>query len=86
MNVPRKHRELADELFDVVKAAFPSVRLLSMHTSPESENDIWVHVSVPDEEMMYPVIQCASEFAIDKLVETGYKVSIMPHVRELEVV
>jgi hypothetical protein len=82
MNVPKKHRELADELFDIVKAAFPDVRLLSMHTSPEDENEIWVHVLVSDEDMMYPVIQCASEFAVDKLVETGYSVSVIPHLDE----
>jgi hypothetical protein len=82
MNVPRKHREIADEVLDAVKAAFPSVRLLSMHLSPESNEDIWIDVSVPHDDLVFPVIQFASPLIIDYLVETGYKVSILPQVRE----
>ncbi len=84
MNVPKKHREIADEILDAVKAQFPGTRLLSMDTSPEGENDIWIHVAVPHDDMVYPVIELAAEMSIHFLVETGYKVSVLPQVEESE--
>lgn len=82
MNVPKKHRELADDLLDSIKAQFPSLHFLSMNTSPESENDIWVHVSVPDEETFMAVCDAASIIEADMLINTGYKLTMMPHLEE----
>ncbi len=82
MNVPKKHRELADDLLDSIKAQFPSVHFLSMNTSPESENDIWIHVSVPDEETFMTVCDVASVIEADALISTGYKLTLMPHLEE----
>jgi hypothetical protein len=82
MNVPKKHRELADDLLDSVKAQFPSIHFLSMNTSPESENDIWIHVSVPDEDTFMAVCDVASVIEADALISTGYKLTLMPHLTE----
>lgn len=82
MNVTKKHRELADALLDAVKLQFPEMHFLRMDTSPESENDIWVHVAVPDEDTFMAVCDAASLIEADTLINTGYKLTLMPHLVE----
>lgn len=82
MNVAKKHREIADEVLDAVKTAFPLARFVSMDTSPESENDIWIRIAVPDDDMVYPILELSSPLIIQRLVETGYKVSVIAFAEE----
>ncbi len=82
MNVTKKHRELADNLLDTIKTQFPDIRFLSMDTSPESDNDIWIHVAVPDETIFMAVCDVASDIEAETLIGTGYKLTLMPHIEE----
>jgi hypothetical protein len=83
MNLTRKQHELIDTLLDDVRRAFPAVLYSSMHESPESSNDIWVHVAVPDEDMAIAVSSFSAIREIDILLQSGYKITILPFVEEV---
>jgi hypothetical protein len=80
MNLTKKQRELIDNLLQDVQTAFPSAQYQSMHESPESSNDIWVYVSVPDEDTAIAVSTFSAIREIEVLLQTGYKERILNFV------
>lgn len=86
MSLTKKQRELIDELLEIIRAKFPETRLISIHSSPESDNDIWVNVSVPDDDTFLAISSLVSMRETDMLVETGYQITIMPRIEALEVI
>jgi hypothetical protein len=69
-------------LLQDVQSAFPSAQHQSMHESPESANDIWVYVSVPDDDTAIAVSTFSAIREIEVLLQTGYKITMMPFVAE----
>jgi hypothetical protein len=75
---------LVDNLLQDVQNAFPSAHYQSIHESPESANDIWVYVSVPDEDTAIAVSTFSAIHEIKVLLQTGYKITMMSFVAEEE--
>jgi hypothetical protein len=86
MNLTKKQHELIDELLEIIRTQFPESRLISLHPSPESDNDIWVNVSVPDDDTFLAVSRLVSMREAEMLMETGYQITVMPHIEEAEMV
>lgn len=84
MSLTKKQHELIDELLEIIRAKFPETRLLSIHSSPESDNDIWVNVSVPDDDGFLAISELVSMRETEMLVETGYQITVMPRIEALE--
>jgi hypothetical protein len=82
MTLTAKQHELVDELLGIIRAKFPETALLSIHTSPESENDIWLNIGVPDDDTFIAIGQLVSMRENEMLLETGYKITVMPHIVE----
>ena len=80
MTLSTKQHELIDELLGIIRTRFPDTALLSMHKSPESDNDIWVNVGIPDDDTFIAIGELVSMRENEMLLETGYKITIMPNV------
>jgi hypothetical protein len=82
MTLTNKQHELVDELLAIIRAKFPDTTLLSLHKSPESDNDVWVNIGVPDDDTFIAIGELVSMRENEMLLETGYKITVMPNVME----
>jgi len=73
-----KQEELAQELFDTVKAEFPETELINVAESPADPSDIWVNIVAPeDEDREIELIELAGSKTTDILLDYGYYISVM---------
>jgi hypothetical protein len=84
MNLTRKQHELVDELLEIIRAEFPETRLIAVGESSESNNDIWVHIAVSDDDTFLTVSSLVSMREAEMLMDTGYQITIMPRIEERE--
>jgi len=72
-----KQRELSQMLFEQLKARFPEIALVKITESYETPEDIWVHITMPDdEEREIELIETAAEISTDILITYGYHITI----------
>lgn len=64
-------------LFEQLKARFPEIALVKITESYETPEDIWVHITMPDdEEREIELIETAAEISTDILITYGYHITI----------
>jgi hypothetical protein len=85
MTPTNKQHELVDELLAIIRATFPETTVLSLHNSPESDNDLWVNIGVPDDDTFIAIGSLVSMRENEMLLETGYKITVMPRVMDMDV-
>lgn len=74
-----KQRELSRKLFDDLKTKFPEIELVKITESYETPEDIWVHVSMPqNDEREIDLIETSAEISTDLLITYGYHITILP--------
>jgi len=72
-----KQIELSNMLFEKLANRFPDLKLVGITESPESQNGIWVNVTMPkDEDKEEQIYDMASEISVDILLDYGYDIII----------
>jgi len=72
-----KQIELSNMLFEKLASRFPDLKLVGITESPESQNGIWVNVTMPkDEDKEEQIYNMASEISVDILLDYGYDIII----------
>ena len=70
-----KQKELAQQLFDKLKAEFPDISLLGIAEQPD--RSIWVKVATPIEDDL-EIIEASGKETMDILLTYGYQILVMP--------
>lgn len=74
-----KQRELSQQLFDHLKTKYPEIDLIKITESYETPEDVWVHISVPqDDQREIEIIETSAEISTDMLINYGYHITIFP--------
>jgi len=70
-----KQIELSHMLFDKLNEKFPEIKLDRIDESPENQNEIWVHISYPnDEDRLLDLYDLSGEISTDILLDYGYSI------------
>lgn len=74
-----KQHELHERLLTDIRARFPEVEHLYTMPSPESPNELWIHVTAPaDEEREIALLEYCGEKAMDIQLDYGYPMLVLP--------
>lgn len=74
-----KQKELLEKLLQDIQAQFPEVEYLYTTPSPESRDEIWIHVTAPeDEDRELELIHFSGDKAMDILLDYGYPMLVLP--------
>jgi len=73
-----KQKELSKIFFEKLARQFPDVKLMGITESPENPDDIWVNVTIPEEneEKEIEIYKVASKISVQILLDYGYDISI----------
>jgi hypothetical protein len=83
-----KQKDLAEDLFNKLKAKFPEIEMVNIVESPENSESLRVRIIFPeDEDREIALTKMAAEISTDILLEYGYHIlisSASPLERQLE--
>jgi len=79
MRINSKQEQLIEEFQDDLKKHFPDVSFVEVTESWENPNDLWIHVTCPeDEDREIELVEFFGEKTMDVLEDYGYHMLIMP--------
>lgn len=81
-----KQEELSLNLFQQLKERFPEIELMEVMESPVYRDNIWVRISVPEDDDRYmDLVDLSSEISTDILLDYGYHISTISGRRQMAV-
>jgi len=79
MRINSKQEQLIEEFQDDLKKHFPDVSFVEVSESCENPNDLWIHVTSPeDEDREIELVEFFGEKTMNVLLDYGYHMLIMP--------
>lgn len=80
MTLNHVQSQLLENLVQTLQRQYPAMTYEGWRVSPDSNNDIWLEVTVPDDDTMIALGEMAGMEESKILVEKGYKFTVMPRI------